>query len=160
MLTNSLTHLLTHSHWCLQPSVTQQWMWLRAWFLHCLTSLCPEMYLFANHRTYNACIMDLPLSSFVFQLLSLTTLDVDSAIARLWLQAVHAFCLYFLYQVKSSFLYCSLFVTMCNGQSIAKNKVLWTTSLLACNWLLGCVFRHKIIIIAYLVPFCLLKWIQ
>ena len=56
-----------------------------------------------------------------------------------------------------SFLYCSLFVTLCNRQSIAKNKAQWATSLSARNWLLGCTFRHEIICNAYLVPFCLLR---
>ena len=72
LINQILCHSLTHS-----PSVTQQWMWLRVWFLYCSTSLCPEMCLFPNHRTYNVCIMDLPLFSFVFQFFSLPTLGVD-----------------------------------------------------------------------------------
>jgi len=43
-------------YWCLQPSVTQQWKGLHAWFLSWSTSLHPEMCLFANCSACNAVI--------------------------------------------------------------------------------------------------------
>jgi len=79
---------------CLQPSVTQPWKGLRAWFLYCLTSLCPKNHNMSRYQQYievlpnsimsNTCIMDLPLSSFVFQFFLLTMQDVDSNRA-IWL---------------------------------------------------------------------------
>ena len=98
-----------------------KWMWLRVWFLHCLMSLHPEMCLFANRRTYSP--MHVP-----WTYLCVPVLFTDNA--RCWFtipqygfpQAEHTFCLYFLYRVHSSFLYCSSFVMLCNRQSIAKTK--------------------------------------
>jgi len=45
-----------------------------------MMSFYPEMYLFTDSSAYNTCIMDLPLSSFVFQFF-LQSVGVDSMIA-------------------------------------------------------------------------------
>ena len=66
MLTNSLTHSLMHNSMAM------------GLFSSLFDVTRPEMCLFTNRRTYNACIIDLPLSSFVFQFFSLTTQGVDS----------------------------------------------------------------------------------
>ena len=143
--------MLPHSptHWYLQPSVTWQWMWLQAWFFHCSTSLHSEMCLFTNCSMNNASWTYLcpPLCSSFF------TDNVKCRFMIAWYgfpQTLHAFLLYVLHRVYSSFLYFSLLVPLCNRRSIGKNRVQWVTSLLSHNWILGCAFRCEIIINAYL----------
>jgi len=51
--------------WYLQTSVAPQPLKLWAWFLHCSTSLRPEMCLFTNRCSSNARIMVLPKLTFV-----------------------------------------------------------------------------------------------
>ena len=47
----------------------------------CLTLLCPEMCLFNNYSSYNACIVEFPLSSFVSHFFT-TTIGVELWVAH------------------------------------------------------------------------------
>ena len=132
-----LTHLFTH--WCLQPSVTWQWMWL-------YTGLISSLFNIASSQDVPFCQpqdVQCMHHGLTFVLLCVPVLFADKGrcqfvIARYGFpQAVREFHSYFLYRVYPSFLYCSSFVRLCNKRSIVKNEVQQTTSLSARNLLLG-----------------------
>jgi len=86
------------------------------WFFCYSLLLHPKMCFFSSHSMYITHIIDLPFSSFVFQLFLLITQGFNSCdstmIAFFWLY--RSFCPHFPYQLNSlqgSSLHCSLFVT-------------------------------------------------
>ena len=87
---------------------TMERLWIR--FLHCSMLLCLRRYLFANFRY--------PLSSFVFQFLSLAIKGIDLG------QLPTGFVVRSdLDSLQRSFLQFNSSVTLCNKQNIATNEV-------------------------------------
>jgi len=114
--------MLTHNHWCLQPSITQQWIRPWAWFFTawCCFIFLPTAVLYVQYMHHGFTYLFPPLHSYFCWQHKVLTCDSFS-------QAVHAFCPYFHITTGtySSFLYCSFFVMQCNGWSISVMAALY-----------------------------------
>ena len=109
------------TNWCLQPSITQEWKELQAWFLHCSMLLCLKICLFTYQPQQLHCKHRGKLQCFCWRC------KVSICDSMLWLFAevtwIH--CREVSYTVVPLY-HCA---------------TLWSPHFSACNWLLGHVLR-------------------